>query len=63
VVLVVSVFMIAGRRAGTSSAVSGVSRLRPGNYNGWVILDYGPDETYTTPLLPDFQLPVTPTGD
>jgi Uma2 family endonuclease len=30
---------------------------------GWQVLDFGPDEIYTTPLLPDFQLPVTPLDD
>lgn len=31
--------------------------------DGWQVLDFGPDEIYTTPLLPGFELPVTPVED
>ena len=31
--------------------------------DGWQILDFGPDDIYTTPLLPDLELPVTPTDE
>ena len=30
---------------------------------GWQVLDFGPDDIYTTPLLPGFELPVTPVED
>lgn len=33
---------------------------RTSGNEGWQVDDYGPDASYTTPLLPGFSLPVTP---
>lgn len=37
--------------------------FRRGSGDEWEITDFGPDDTYTTALLPGFKLPVRPSND